>query len=350
MPVVVVIGEPRLELAMQGQQVQHVLQVIAVVENRLLHGRHGVGRIIGAKPVGFVVGNVIAAVVFERQVDEALEHAVEQHRFGGHPGHAVMGVLAHQRIELEYIDLMAGEPEFHLDLVLRQLREYHRRLIGTQLQRRLEQMLQPVAQRGDPALPASAIAATGNGVGHLLGCRGKPLAPRPFEQTMEEGAGVRAARESMDIAAAGHHFPGSLRVETFVIEQFLRLRTLRRLVRADTQGVANAQCAVRGDPPVFTGLAFRDQRSQQRRVVLRWQVMLCCRVRHLGIGQRRAVLLQVAQPLLQRRGVGQWCTATQQITQGRQMQHRTIVVTALEVSHPQPAGVLRPGQGDIEQA
>ncbi|MCY1370335.1 hypothetical protein D9M69_574220 [compost metagenome] len=141
MPVVVVIGEPRLELAVQGQQVQHVLQVITVVENRLFHGLRGIGRIIDAEPVGFVVGNVITAVMFERQVDEALEHTVEQHRFRSHPGHAAMGVLAHQRIELEHIDLMAGEPELHLDLILRQLAEYHWRLAGAQLQRRLEQML-----------------------------------------------------------------------------------------------------------------------------------------------------------------------------------------------------------------
>ncbi|MNU96542.1 hypothetical protein D3C71_865830 [compost metagenome] len=78
--------------------------------------------------------------------------------------------------------------------------------------------------------------------------------------------------------------------------------------------------------------------------------MLCCCFRHLGIRQRRAVLLQILQPTLQRRGLGQWRTAAQQITQCRQMQHRAIVVAALEVGHPQPAGVLRPGQGDIEQA
>ncbi|MNG15265.1 hypothetical protein D3C84_990800 [compost metagenome] len=78
--------------------------------------------------------------------------------------------------------------------------------------------------------------------------------------------------------------------------------------------------------------------------------MLGSRFRHLGIGQRRAVLLQIPQPLLQRRGIGQGRTAAQQITQCREVQHRAIVVTALQIGHPQPAGVLRPGQGDIEQA
>ena len=32
------------------------------------------------------------------------------------------------------------------------------------------------------------------------------------------------------------------------------------------------------------------------------------------------------------------------------MQHRTIVDTALEVGHPQPASMLGPGQSHIEQA
>ncbi|MNP77000.1 hypothetical protein D3C76_1743430 [compost metagenome] len=68
--------------------------------------------------------------MLERQVDEALEHAVEQHRLSSHPGHPVVRVLAHQRIELEHIDLMTGEPELHLYLVLGQPLENHRGLPG----------------------------------------------------------------------------------------------------------------------------------------------------------------------------------------------------------------------------
>ncbi|MNK83734.1 hypothetical protein D3C87_1035590 [compost metagenome] len=111
------------------------MQVVSIVEDRLLHGLLGVGQVVNAEPVGFVVGDVVAALVFERQVDEALEHAVEQYRFGSHPGNAVVRVLAHQRIELEYIDLVAGEPELHFDLVLGQLLKHHRGLPDTYRQR-----------------------------------------------------------------------------------------------------------------------------------------------------------------------------------------------------------------------
>eukprot|EP01132_Coremiostelium_polycephalum_P023345 gene23344-27775_t len=55
--VVVVLRQPRLQLTMQGQQVKYILQVVTMVEDRQFHGLLCVGRIIGTKPIGFVVGH-----------------------------------------------------------------------------------------------------------------------------------------------------------------------------------------------------------------------------------------------------------------------------------------------------
>jgi hypothetical protein len=62
-------------------------------------------------------------------------------------------------------------------------------------------------------------------------------------------------------------------------------------------------------------------------------------------------LLQVLQPAFQFTGPTQpERTATEQITQRRKMQHRAVVIAALEIRHAQPAGMLRARQGDVEQA
>ncbi|MNP46087.1 hypothetical protein D3C76_1400590 [compost metagenome] len=75
-----------------------------------------------------------------------------------------MGEPANQLVELLHIDLVAGEPELHLDLESAQLFEHHWRLVVADVHGHLDQVLQPIAQRGDPAFPASAIAASGNGI------------------------------------------------------------------------------------------------------------------------------------------------------------------------------------------
>ncbi|MNK83735.1 hypothetical protein D3C87_1035600 [compost metagenome] len=211
-------------------------------------------------------------------------------------------------------------------------------------------MLQPVAERGYPAFPAATITATGDGVLHGLRRGAKTFVASPFEQAMQKGARIRTSGESMDIRAAGNHLPGSLRIETLIVEELLCLWTLGRFITADAQVVAQAQGAVRGDPPVFAGLAFRNQRGKQGRFVLRWLVMLSRSFRHFAVAQRRTVLLQVLQPTSESRRLAQCCAATQQITQRRKMQHRAVVIATLEVRHPQPAGMLRPCQGYIKQA
>ncbi|MNE96301.1 hypothetical protein D3C80_1944830 [compost metagenome] len=105
-------------------------------------------------------------------------------------------------------------------------------------------MLQPVTERGYPALPAPTVTATGNGLFHGFGRGSETFVAGPLKQTVEKSTGVRPPRESMDIGTTRDHFPGGLRIETFVVEEFLGLRALRRFIAADAQTVTNTQRAV----------------------------------------------------------------------------------------------------------
>ncbi|MNJ54734.1 hypothetical protein D3C77_501900 [compost metagenome] len=139
---------------------------------------------------------------------------------------ALVGVLSHQTIKLSDIDFMAGEPELHLDLILAQLIQGGCRTIRRQVHRLHQQLLQPDAQRVDPARPVTPVAALADCafecfiIGRHLG---KTFKPRPLEQTVEERPWIRATREAVDIAAAGHHFAQLLGVGAFVVEQLLGL-------------------------------------------------------------------------------------------------------------------------------
>ncbi len=166
---------------------------------------------------------------------------------------------------------------------------------------------------------------------------------------MKEGPGVRAAGEAVDIAAAGQGFPRSFGVQAFVVEEFLRLGVFRRLGAARPQDVADAQGTVGGNPPVFRGAAAGRQRRQQGGLVARWLIALVIDDGQLGHANRSAALLQVQQPAQQGAGFAQDIAAAQQVTQGRKVQYRAAVIAPLEIGHPQPAGMLGPGQGHIEQ-
>ena len=111
-------------------------------------------------------------------------------------------MLAHQLIHLHNIDLVAGKPEFHLNLVLVQLTQDYSRLTVVQAQRFILQMLQPVTQGLDPALPAATVAAARHGILERLGISLETFTAGPFEQTVEKGAGIRPTGKAMDIAAA----------------------------------------------------------------------------------------------------------------------------------------------------
>src|SRR3546814_14572506 len=51
---VVVAGQARAQLAMQGQRVDRVLQVVAAVQHGITHGFRGVGRRVVAEPGGIL--------------------------------------------------------------------------------------------------------------------------------------------------------------------------------------------------------------------------------------------------------------------------------------------------------
>ena len=265
----------------------------------MFHGVLGVGRIVRAKPIGFVVGHVITAIVLERQVDKALEHSVEQHRFGGHTGHAAMGVLAHQFVEGEHVDGVTGKPELHLDLVLLQAAEGE--AVVVQGQRRLQQVLQPAAEGDDPAFPVAAVTACAHGFFDGLGRHVETFFTGPFQQAVKEGAGVRAAWETMNIPTGGERFPRGIGVEAFVIEQLLGLWAFGRFKAGGAHAVADAQGAVGGNPPVFRGLAYRQQRREQGRLIARRVEQDVLGVGHKVITDGRAALLQVQQPARQTR-------------------------------------------------
>ncbi|MNP15053.1 hypothetical protein D3C76_1073930 [compost metagenome] len=156
-------------------------------------------------------------------------------------------MTGHQTVELLGIDLMAGEPELHFDLVVLQPGEREARIAGRQ--RLVEHLQHPVAEGWNPAGPIAAVATLADGTFDQLGVGGdlgKTFATRPFEQAMEEGAGVRAAREAMDVAALCRHFTHQLGIDPLIVEQLLGLGAVgTQCLFTDPQG------AVGGDPPVF---------------------------------------------------------------------------------------------------
>ncbi|MCY1450827.1 hypothetical protein D9M71_676630 [compost metagenome] len=81
--------------------------------------------------------------MLEGQVDEAFEHAIELGRLSSDPTHALMSELADQSVQLAYIDLVAGEPELHFDLVLGQLIQGRWRTVRRQAHGLHQQRLQP---------------------------------------------------------------------------------------------------------------------------------------------------------------------------------------------------------------
>lgn len=124
MPVIVVIRQSQTQLPMQGQHVEHVLQVITVAGDGHFHRFTGIGAIVAAEPVGLVIRHVVTPLMFEYQIDETLEHAIEGVGTQRLPGHARQFVLLHPLIQQPDIDSTCFEPELQLGLILRQLRQH----------------------------------------------------------------------------------------------------------------------------------------------------------------------------------------------------------------------------------
>lgn len=119
MLVVIVARQPCAQLAMQRQQVEHVLQIVAVLEHRLGHGLLGVAGWVGAQPVGLVVDHVVTALMLENQIDEALEQPVQPVAQQRRPGLTIQRVRTDQLIDAQHVDPLRSEHELHFHLILR---------------------------------------------------------------------------------------------------------------------------------------------------------------------------------------------------------------------------------------
>ena len=232
MAVVIVVRQSHLQQPVQCQQVEQILQLVAVGQHRGLHGLAAIGLIRSPQPVRLVVQNVEAAIMLEHQVYEALQHAVELPRQQRGASRATERVLAHPGIQRRQVDVLHRQHEAHLHLILPQpgQRERggairrdgpgtHQRLFHVALdpipappiqrQGLRQQTHQPVRQQRLPGLPVRhALQAPAHLLGQtcrILCQRGKALASGPFQQTMQEGTGLGTPRKIMHAAAEPPH-------------------------------------------------------------------------------------------------------------------------------------------------
>ena len=228
MAVVIVVRQSHLQQPVQCQQVEQILQLVAVGQHRGLHGLAAIGLIRSAQPVRLVVQHMETPLMLEHQVDEALQHAVELPRQQRGPRRTIERVLAHPGIQRRQVDVLHRQHEAHLHLILPQagqrergaaIRRHrpgtHQRLFhvaldpipAPRIQRQglRQQTHQPVRQQRLPGLPVRhALQAPAHLLGHacrILCQRGKALASGPFQQTMQEGPGPGPPRKIMHAAA-----------------------------------------------------------------------------------------------------------------------------------------------------
>ena len=208
--IVVIVRQAYLEQAMQGQEIEDVLQLIAGVQDLGAHGLGGVGGGVGTEPVRLVVGDVVTALVGEDQVHEALEHAIEPRGLEGRARRAAEGMAADQPVDRLGIDAMGGEPELHLGDAGGQVGKADRDgwavPQGRQAQGLADELSQPGRQGFDPGLPAPGLTPPGHRVAQPPGVgrdHREALGCYPFEQVVEEGAGLGPPREGMGRARRG---------------------------------------------------------------------------------------------------------------------------------------------------
>jgi hypothetical protein len=144
MAIVVVIRQAHFQQTMQRKQIQHVLQFVARVQNLRAHSPGRIGRILRTEPVRLVIRHVVAAIVFEHQIDKTLEHAIQLRRFESGPLVAIERQARHHLVERQRIHRMGSEPELHFSHVRSQLRQHHMRhrfaLQSRQVQRCAQQI------------------------------------------------------------------------------------------------------------------------------------------------------------------------------------------------------------------
>jgi hypothetical protein len=116
-----------------------------------------------------------------------------------------VGVASDQAVELFGVDLVAGEPELHFDLVMAQLPERYALVAARQRQRLAQQALQPLAEGGIQPVQSRRLQRWPTV--RSISC-GLPLTwLKPSRPPIPAGHGGRcrgsAPREAVDIAAVG---------------------------------------------------------------------------------------------------------------------------------------------------
>ena len=206
-----VVGQAFAQVAVQRQQINRRLQVVARLGQR--RGQRGRG-VVGAQraqPVGFVIHHVIAAVVTQHQVGKAFEHAVERvggqrrARQAGQQHGAGVGVQRRQR------QLLGGKPEFQFGLIGAQPGQGGRR--AGQAQRGVQPGQQLFGQRVDQLRPLAQRAAARHAVAQrrrVGGHGGKAGVRHPFQQAVHKHAAGGAGRQRIQQRRQAAHGAGRL--------------------------------------------------------------------------------------------------------------------------------------------
>ena len=195
----IIIRQAVFQQAVQGQQVEYVLHFVAFFQHGVSHGIQGVGAVIHAQPVRFVVEHVVFAVVFEYQIDKALEHAVEGIGFQSRARMLWMDMLADQGVHLSHFHLVGREQEFQFRHIGVQGIEGD--LVVFQRQASGDCLLPPVADHFHKILPAPGLQFFFH-AGFKLGGVGQGLREALvgglLEHIVEQGARCGATGEGVD--------------------------------------------------------------------------------------------------------------------------------------------------------
>ncbi len=185
---VIVAGEALAQVAVQGQRIQQVLQVVAAIQHRLAQLVRRVVVQCATEEVALVVGDIEAALVLEDQVDDAGDHAAEvvdsdgrQRLAGGLLQACVEGLDVHPadgEIEGHFIEPLAGG-----ELAQAQ---------APFVQRRVDDVTQPALQ--GVAVMFGIEAEAWRQPRRQLGDLGlhPGLKVQPLQQQVQEGADVAA--------------------------------------------------------------------------------------------------------------------------------------------------------------
>ena len=190
--------QPAAQQAMQRQQVERGLQLVAVRQHRGLQCVGGVGGIVLPQCVGLVVQHPPAAVVLEHQVGKTHQQPVQPTRCQRRPGAPGQQVLPAEGVQPAAVQRFGGHPELHL----RQPRRQHPQRGTQRRQRGVQQALQPLqdvvgpfaAEAGPLAAPSQQAAQGRIGRVTQFGKRtatGLTLLRQPLQLVVQEVAGQR---------------------------------------------------------------------------------------------------------------------------------------------------------------